>query len=130
MAISISEDDVRSALDGTIEEFPDSDLSFEIRQAEALVNDELLPSAGSNQTNRLELVGALLAAAYVEDARTVSQLSQGNRSISFNNEESLSLFEQAKQMDPTDRLEALDKPSAGIHVPDAKGIDDPHSEGR
>lgn len=120
MPISISFDDIRAALDSDSDEYPDSELQFEQRQAEAIVNDELAPHAKPADADRLELAGALLAGAYVEDEQTVDQMQRGSRSISFSTETSLTLFEQAKQMDPSGRLEVLANPSASIGVPDVR----------
>lgn len=118
MAITVSYEDIRGALDATSSEYSDSELQFEKRQAEALVNDTLAPQ--TSNTAALELTGALLAAAYAADEQTVESVSQGSRSVSFATEESLSLFEQAKQMDPTGKLADLQKPSASLSVSDTR----------
>lgn len=117
MAITVSLDDVRSALDGDSSEYPDADIQFEARQAEGIVNDELAPY--SSNTNRLELTGALLAAAYVEEdgSGPISSVQQASRQISFDTADALSLWRQAKQQDPTGKLEQLEKPTASIDVP-------------
>lgn len=110
--ITILPDDVRSAGDLTDTddngdlEYSDDDIAFEIRQAEAIVNDELAPH--TDKTNRLELVAALIAAAYVKDERHVSQVQQGGRQASFNAERSITLWNQACQMDPTGRLKSIE----------------------
>lgn len=102
MAISITPTDVRGAGDFDQSEHPDSSLQFEISLAENIVNDDLAPH--SESTGRLEQTAALLAAALVEDGKTVTQLTQGNRSLSFSSEESKSLFDLAKMADPTGQL--------------------------
>lgn len=120
MTISTTPSDVRDALDADSTEYSDSELQFEIRQAEAIVNDELAPY--SEKTSRLELVATLLAAAYAADEKSVEKLEQESRSVTFSSEESLSLWQQAKQMDPTGRLVLLEKPTASLSVPDIKGL--------
>lgn len=117
MSISINEGDVRAALDGTDDT---ESVAFETRLAETIVNDDLLPAAGDNaDRDRLALVGAVIAAAYVEDdgVGDVDSVSQGNASISFDTDNALTLWRRAKQLDPTDQLGQLEKPQAGLGVP-------------
>jgi len=57
------------------------------------------------------LTAALLAAAYASEERRIASLQQGNRQLSFNSEDALSLWRQAKQADPTGRLETMDDPA-------------------
>ena len=110
MSISVDDADVRDALEGD-----DSDsYTFEIKQAEALVNDELAPH--SDNDDRLALVGALIAAAYAKDDGdgNLSSVTQGTAQISWNNNDALTFWDRAKQMDPTGRLANLG--NAGVSV--------------
>ena len=115
--ISVSADDVREALNGDASE----SYTFEIRQAEAIVNDELV--AYSDNDERLELVGILIAAAYAEDDGNgnLSSVTQGTAQVSWNNEDALSFWRRAKQMDPTDRLKNLEKGSFKLQSSDVRG---------
>ncbi|WP_254535231.1 hypothetical protein [Halomarina litorea] len=123
MSITVSESDIRGALRADSSEYPDSSLAFEKSLAESVVNDDLAPHAAPGDADRLELVGALLAAAYVEGDGDVTQLRQGNRAISFDTDDALSLWRKATQLDPTGQLSKLEKPVARIDVPDGRGMD-------
>ena len=118
MPINVDENDVRKVLDGEAS----TDYDVEIRMAEAIVNDELAPH--SDETDRLELTGALIAAAYATDGGggAVSSVTQGSARISFDTDDALSMFRRAKQIDPTGRLAQTEKPSASLSVPDVRGI--------
>jgi hypothetical protein len=92
--------------------------------AEAIVNNDLAPYADSGETERLELTGALIAAAYAKDGGgTLSSVTQGSAQVSFDTDDALSIFQRAKQMDPTGRLAQTEKPNASLSVPDVRGID-------
>ncbi|WP_248908149.1 hypothetical protein [Halocatena marina] len=123
MPITISPDDVRGALNADQSDYSDDDLAFEIKVAEEIVNDDLAPH--SNDTSRLELVGALIAAAYVHDdgEGSVSSVQQASRQISFDSENALSYWRRAVQLDPTGKLAQLEQQTATVSVPDARGID-------
>ena len=121
MSITVAEDDIRSALDADSSEYPDSALAFEKSLAESVVNDDLEPYTETDRTDRLELVGALIAAAYVDDDGDVTQLQQGGRSVSFDSDSALSHWRKATQLDPTGRLNELEKPVASMGVPDVRG---------
>lgn len=119
MTIDIQTQDVYAALDGGEDEH--GDVAFETRLAETIVNDELVPAAGNDlNRDRLKLVGALIAAAYVEDngGGDVESISQQSASVSFDTDNALTLWRRAKQADPTDRLGQMDKPAASLGVPD------------
>lgn len=123
MPISISYDDIRGALDepGNEEDYPDSSLTFKRKQAEGIVNDELLPY--TDKEARLEVTGALLAAAYVIDDEAggeIESVQQGNRVMTFNTSEGLSKLEEAIQQDPTGRLIELTKATARIDSPSVR----------
>lgn len=121
MAISITAADVREAGDLDLETYPDPDLAFEIRQAEAIVNDELAPY--SDNTNRLEITAALLAAAYAaEDSGTTKSISQASATVSFDTGEALSLWRQAKQADPTGKLAGRDQRKSSVWASNVRGI--------
>ena len=117
--VSITADDVRSALDadGT------DDYAFEIKQAEQLVNDEVVPYTDASD-ERLELVATLLAAAFADDDGTgpVRSVESGSGSITYAPEagRALTFWKRALQMDPSGRLADIDKPVASIVVPDAR----------
>jgi fructose-1,6-bisphosphatase len=118
MPISVDENDVREVLDGD----SSTDYGIEVRTAEAIVNDELAPH--SDKTERLKLTGAYIAAAYAKDGGgTLSSVTQGSARISFDTDDALSMFQRAKQMDPTERLAQTEKPSASLSVPDVRGIE-------
>lgn len=125
MPIEIESNDVISALDDEDSggDVPtESEVSFEIRLAETIVNDELVPAAsddGNLNRDRLKLTGALIAAAYVEDGQTgpVDSVSQLSASVSFDTDKALSYWRRAKQLDPTGKLGQLDKPDASLGVP-------------
>lgn len=116
--VSITAADVREAGDLDSAEYPDTELQFEINAAEAIVNDDLAPY--SDSTNRLELVAALIAAAYAADERTVTEVTSGQETVVFSSDESLTLWRQAKQIDPTGRLGMVEKSVARIDVPEVK----------
>ena len=117
MPISVDENDVRDVLDGE----SSTDYGIEIQMAEAIVNDELAPYADSGESDRLELTGALIAAAYAKDGGgTLSSVTQGSAQISFDTDDALSMFQRAKQMDPSGRLAQTEKPSASLSVPDVR----------
>lgn len=121
MTISINESDVYDALN---DEDETESVAFEITIAETIVNDELVPASGDDKNReRLKLVGALIAAAYVEDdgSGEVESVSQGNASVSWDTENALSLWRRAKQLDPTGKLGQLDKPQASLGVPSIHG---------
>lgn len=118
MTISVQPQDVRDALDGDQTQYPDEDIAFEIRVAEAIVNDDLAPH--SDKTDRLELVGALLAAAFVEEETNVESISVASKDISFSSERSVSLFEQAKMLDPTNKLGTSGGQASYLGVPNVK----------
>ena len=107
--IAIPLDLIRTTLDvsGGTEEYPDSVLMIFQTRVETIINDELGTSGGDRE--RLQKTGALLAAAYIEDRQPMQQLKQGFRSVSFSTDASLSLLDQAKQMDPTGGLVDLAK---------------------
>ena len=117
MTITVDEADVREAVDGASSD----SYTFEIRQAEALVNDELAPH--STNEERLELVGILIAAAYAEDDGngSLSSVTQGTAQVSWNNDDALSFWRRAKQMDPTGRLGNLEKSSFQLQTSDVRG---------
>ena len=119
MPISVDENDVREVLDDE----SSTDYDVEIRMAEAIVNDELAPH--SDKTERLKLTGALIAAAYAQDGGggPLSSVTQGSAQISFDTDDALSMFQRAKQMDPTGRLAQTEKPSASLSAPDVRGIE-------
>jgi hypothetical protein len=121
MPISVDESDVRDILDGEAS----TDYDIEVRMAEAIVNNDLAPYADSGETDRLELTGALIAAAYAKDGGggALSSVTQGSAQISFDTDDALSMFQQAKQMDPSGRLAQTQKPNASLSVPDVRGID-------
>jgi hypothetical protein len=121
MPISVDENDVREVLDGD----SSTDYDVEIRMAEAIVNQDLAPYADSGETERLELTGALIAAAYAKDGGggTLSSVTQGSAQISFDTDDALSMFQRAKQMDPSGRLAQTEKPNASLSVPDVRGIE-------
>jgi hypothetical protein len=120
MPISVDESDVRDILDGE----SSTDYGIEVRMAEAIVNNDLAPYADSGETERLELTGALIAAAYAKDGGgTLSSVTQGSAQVSFDTDDALSIFQRAKQMDPTGRLAQTEKPNASLSVPDVRGID-------
>lgn len=124
MTIDIQTQDVYAAVDGGEDEH--GDVGFETRLAETIVNDELVPAAGNDlNRDRLQLVGALIAAAYVEDngGGDVESISQQSASVSFDTDNALTLWRRAKQLDPTDRLGQMDKPAASLGVPDHFDID-------
>jgi hypothetical protein len=104
VSISIDKSDVRAALDGS----DSDDYTFEIRQAERIVNREL--AEYTNDTESLELTGALVAAAYFRDDGDggYSSVTQGSAQISWNNDDALSFWDRAVQMDPTGRLGSLE----------------------
>lgn len=114
MAISITADDVRDAGDLDSADYPDGELTFEIDLAEAIVNDDLAPHS-SNQ-NRLELTAALMAAAYAVDEQVVESVKQESATVKFDTEKGLSLWRQAKQADPTGKLETLEQPTASFEA--------------
>ncbi|MFD1515110.1 hypothetical protein [Halomarina rubra] len=121
MAITVDESKIRGALDASESEYPDSELAFEKELAETLVNDDLAPHAASGQSDRLALVGALIAAAYVDDDGDVTQLRQGNRAVSFDSDSALSHWRKALQLDPTGRLGDLEKSTVRFSTPDVRG---------
>ena len=104
MPIDVDEDDVHDILDDD----SSADYSIEVRMAEEIVNDELAPH--SENTDRLEFVGELIAAAYARDDGdgNISSVTEGSAQISFNNDGALTLWGRAVQMDPTDRLQSLE----------------------
>lgn len=104
MSITIDESNVRDALDGS----DSDDYTFEIRQAERIVNREL--AEHTNDTESLELTGELIAAAYARDDGDggYSSVTQGSAQISWNNDDALSFWDRAVQMDPTGRLGSLE----------------------
>ncbi|MDL5361355.1 hypothetical protein [Halalkalicoccus sp. NIPERK01] len=113
--ITVNSEDVRDILDGDA----DDSYGIEIRLAEAIVNDDLRPAASTNVTaDRLELVGALIAAAYAKDDGdgNLSSITQGSAQISFDNDNALSFWRRAKQLDPTGVLATLEKPTASFEV--------------
>ena len=120
MPINVDESDVREVLDGEAS----TDYGIEVRMAEAIVNQDLAPYADSGETERLELTGTLIAAAYAKDDGDgdISSVTQGSAQISFDTDDALSMFRRAKQMDPTGRLAQTEKPSASFSVPDVRVI--------
>jgi hypothetical protein len=135
MPIDVTADDIRAALDAVAPAnatgeagetvIADEELTFEIRQAEAILADEIEPHADSSVSDdRLELVGALLAAAYYEDDGNGPLLSirQGSAQVSYTqaSEDTLTYFKRATQMDPTGRLPGIDNPTASLSVPDVR----------
>jgi hypothetical protein len=120
VSISVDEGDVRDILDGE----SSTDYDIEVRMAEAIVNDELAPYADSGETDRLELTGGLIAAAYAADGGhgPLSSVSQGSAQVSYapESDDALPFWERAEQIDPTGRLEALGKPTASVDVPDVR----------
>lgn len=121
MAITVDPDDVRGALETTTEETPESEIQFEIKLAEQLVNDDLAPY--STNTDRLELVGAIIAAAYHANEGPVQRAKEGDGSVAFDTSQAITLWDMAVQMDPTGQLAEAEKREATISVPDARGID-------
>ena len=122
MPISVDENDVRDVLDGE----SSTDYGIEVRMAQAIVNDELAPYADSDsgETDRLEFTGVLIAAAYAADDGhgPLSSVSQGSAQVSYapESDDALPFWERAEQMDPTDRLGELGKPTASVDVPDVR----------
>ncbi|MFC5970077.1 hypothetical protein ACFPYI_01915 [Halomarina salina] len=123
MAITVDEDDIRSALDADASEYPDPDLAFEKSLAESIVNDDLEPHTDTDRSDRLKLVGALIAAAYVDDDGDVTQLQQGDRSVSFDSDSALSHWRKALQLDPTGRLSQLEQQTIRFGTPNVRGCD-------
>ncbi len=116
--VQLSPEEVRSAGDLDEEEYPDSALEFAITLAEAIVNDDLAPSASN--MDRVALAGALLAAAYASEDQMVESVQQESASVTFDTEQGLSLWRKATQADPTNRLRSLEKPAARISVTDVR----------
>jgi len=108
MAITISETDVREALgeSGNTEDYPDSELNFPISAAEQLVNDELVPH--SDDTERLRLVGAELAAAFAEETGAIESIRQADRTANFDTTDAMTHWRKAAMLDPTNRLKGLE----------------------
>ena len=124
MPITVNEDDIRSALGADESEYSDSALAFEKSLAESIVNDDLEPHTETDRSDRLGLVGALIAAAYVDDDGDITQLRQGNRAVSFDSDSALSHWRKALQLDPTGRLMQLEQPTVSFSTPDVRGGDD------
>lgn len=118
MPITITEDEVRGALKKDESEVPNSELQFEMGVAVDLVKDELAPY--SSNTDALEDTAALLAAAIYQEDGIVTQLSQGNKQLSFDSDGALGLFRKALMRDPTGKLGQLEKRSGTIDVPSVK----------
>lgn len=108
MTITLTADDVRDAGDLDATDYPDSDLQFEVDYAEGLVNDRLSPPP--SDTTAYVQTAALLGAALAVDGKTVTDVSLGNQSLSFESDESLSLLEMAYARDPTDKLQNIVEP--------------------
>lgn len=108
MAISLTAQDIRDAGDLDSTDYPDADLQFEVDYAEGLVNDELSPPDTDNAA--YIQTAALLGAALAVDGKTITSLSQGDRSLSFDADESLTLLEMAYARDPTNQLQELIEP--------------------
>ena len=119
MSISVDENDVHDILNDD----SSADYSIEVRMAEEIVNDELAPHSAN--TDRLEFVGELIAAAYAKDDGdgNISSVTQGSAQVSFDNDDALTYWRRAKQMDPTGRLAQIEKPAASVSVPDVRGIE-------
>ena len=105
MPIDVDKEHVRSALDGS----DSDDYTFEIRQAERIVNREL--AEYTSDTQSLKLTGALIAAAYFRDDGDggYSSVTEGSAQISWNNDDALSFWDRAVQMDPTGQLQSLEE---------------------
>lgn len=93
----------------------EADVSFEAHQAEVLVNAELVPSAGTGSTvqERLDITGTLMAIAFVADDGhgPLSSITQESAQISYqpDNEDALTYWRRAIQMDPTGRLDTIEE---------------------
>ena len=121
--ITVAESDVQDALGE-----PNADATFEATEAELLVNDELVPHAGtgSNVQDRLEKTAVLIAAAAVSDDGgdgVLSSITQGSAQISYatDSEDASTYWKRAVRLDPTGQLVNIDKPTASIGVPDVRG---------
>lgn len=113
MSITLTADDVRDAGDFDESEYPDAEIDFERAAAERLINDELSPPSTDNE--RYVDTAAYFAAALVADGKSVSSISQGSQSLSFDTEESISLLETAYALDPTNTLRGLVDPDTPQH---------------
>jgi len=108
MPISLSAGDIRDAGDLDQTDYADSDLQFEVDYAEGIVNAELDPP--DTDTGAYVQTAALLGAAIAVDGKTVTDVSLGEQSLSFETEKSLSLLEMAYARDPTGQLEEVIEP--------------------
>jgi len=97
--------------------------------AEGVV-DDIAAKDSSITASRLKDIEALLAAHYAsaQDPR-IESTSRETASVTYKSETGMNLREtsygqQAIQLDPTGTLSTLGKPSAGLSIPDAKGLDE------
>jgi len=110
MTISLTPSDIRDAGDLDSTDYPDPELQFEVDYAEGIVNDRLSPPS-TNNTAYVQ-TAALLGAALAVDGKTVTDVSLGEQSLSFESDESLSLLEMAYARDPTGQLEEIINPDS------------------
>ena len=115
MSITVDESNVQAALGN-----PTADVAYEADEAELLVNGELAPHADSddNTQGRLAKAGELIAAAAVhaDGNGPLSSVTQGTAQISWasDNDDALTYWKRAVQMDPTGRLVVADKQTPSV----------------
>lgn len=92
--------------------------------------DEIAARDSSIDSTRLTKIEELLAAhlASTQDQRVASGARESAR-VTYQGETGQGITgtkygQAAAQLDPTDYLRNLDKPRAGVHVPDARNLED------